>query len=454
MSGKSTDKCRLCLVETEITKTYELFKNNNGVSFKVEADQNDEFSNLKLYEKVEYCCGVRLHNKKHMPNRICGKCFNTVHMWFNFRQMCYNSQVFLTTQSQDVVDIDQELEDLQSIRTKLNKKSQEIIECIEEDNSTEIIYEDHSEDDGDANDNNGIVNDNIDDDYMDSHFAGNDQDIVDEVYDVYGDNVIKNENVDIGNLKLENVTEFLKDNGDLLEALTADDYDEAMDYLNAEDDDQLEEFIDHCATKNVAIRQLNAKALTKYKPKITKRLQKLNNTKEDKDQKKMIKLPKPSTFMCNICGNVYGKKPLFQHHMRMHSDVKPYQCELCDKSYRIMSDLKNHMYRHTGEKPFKCKYCDRHFMDRSSRHRHERIHTNSRPYKCTICTKSFSYSAILKNHMKLHSGEKDYVCSICNKSFTLAHQLKAHMQTISHKQKEAAFEASGYKILYETAVDI
>ncbi|KNC32603.1 Protein glass [Lucilia cuprina] len=443
MSTKSTDKCRLCLVETEIAKTYELFKNNGGISFKTEADQNDEFSNLKLYEKVEYCCGVRLHNKKHMPTRICGKCFNTVHMWFNFRQMCYNSQVFLTTQSQDVVDIDQELEDLKTIRTKLNQKPQDVIECLDAADNSEvgaIIYEE-IDNDGDDEGN-----------YLDSHFELDDDDLIDDEENVK--NVMvktepsKKYEIDVANLKLEN----MPDNGDLLEALTADDYNEALAYLNAEDDEELEEFIDHCATKNMTIRQLNAKALTKCKPKINKPKPK-TNVKEEKTQK-TIKLPKPSTFMCNICGNVYSKKPLFQHHMRMHSDVKPYQCELCDKSYRIMSDLRNHMYRHTGEKPFKCKYCDRHFMDRSSRHRHERIHTNSRPYKCNICTKSFSYSAILKNHLKLHSGEKDYICSICNKSFTLAHQLKAHMLTISHKQKEAAFEASGYKILYETAVDI
>lgn len=55
-------KCRLCLVETEINKTYELFKNNDEVMFKIEEEQNDEFSNLKLYEKVEYCCGVRVSN--------------------------------------------------------------------------------------------------------------------------------------------------------------------------------------------------------------------------------------------------------------------------------------------------------------------------------------------------------------------------------------------------------
>ena len=60
MSAKTMVKCRLCLVETEINKTYELFKNNDDVMFKIEDEHSDEFSNLKLYEKVEYCCGVRV----------------------------------------------------------------------------------------------------------------------------------------------------------------------------------------------------------------------------------------------------------------------------------------------------------------------------------------------------------------------------------------------------------
>lgn len=63
MSLKGTVKCRLCLVETEISKTYELFKNNNSVSFKIEPEHSDEFSNLKLYQKVEYCCGVKVNDQ-------------------------------------------------------------------------------------------------------------------------------------------------------------------------------------------------------------------------------------------------------------------------------------------------------------------------------------------------------------------------------------------------------
>ena len=99
MSSNVMVKCRLCLVETEEDKMYELFKCNEFEVFKTEADQKDEFSNLTLYEKVEYCCGVRvrefrascskieisnhilffyLHNKHKMPHILTLKCLSAI----------------------------------------------------------------------------------------------------------------------------------------------------------------------------------------------------------------------------------------------------------------------------------------------------------------------------------------------------------------------------------------
>lgn len=237
-----------------------------------------------------------------MPSQICGKCFNTIHMWFNFRQMCYNSQVFLTTQTQEVVDIDQELGDLQTVRTKFHKKTVDIDDCIETVNSDDVEIRSLGDE--------GLF---LDDNDCDS-YEGN----------VSKDHFRKEqrkEDNDVEKVKLESMEQYIKEKCDLIELLTAEDFEEAVSYINAEEDEDLEEFINHCATKNVAIRQLNAKAMLKYKPKVKR------STKEDKYQMKAAKLPKPSTYMCNICGNVYSKKPLFQHHMRMHSDVKPYECE-------------------------------------------------------------------------------------------------------------------------------
>lgn len=223
-------------------------------------------------------------------------------MWFNFRQMCFNSQVFLNTQYPDALGIHQELENMQSLRNKIKQSAgqekdhnefQELIDFEIQPNEEELI-ESHYDDD---------------DDYGDEDYVPDNNDNTGE-----GDY-----DSDTENAKIESMAEYYSDQGDLLKALTPEDYDEALAYLNADQDQDLEEFIEHCATKNVAIRQLKAKAMSRFKVKTIAK----PGTKEVKKEK----LPKPSTFMCNICGNVYSKKPLFQHHMRMHSDVKPYQCE-------------------------------------------------------------------------------------------------------------------------------
>ncbi|XP_075145546.1 uncharacterized protein LOC142220344 [Haematobia irritans] len=444
LKERNERKCRLCLVDTEIEKMHDLFSKTESPDMKNNDDsvpQGDEFTKLPLFAKVEYCCGVKLLPKPQMPTKICIKCLNIINMWSNFRQMCRNSQAFLASQMHVVLEEDvvaSNIKNLQKMRTELLKKTTEKQPQFKsvnkkQDKNAEIMTIQSSDSQVDID----YIVEEVDDDDDDGHFEVHNEPCSDDSGDASN---IETKNFDISKL----------DQSDISEILSADDYAEAFDYLNADNDDELEKVIEHCATKNVALQTLRRKAVaSNMKEKTSEQKPKKPPKSTRKIDCETKKLMKPSMFMCNICGNVYSKKPLFQYHMRMHSDVKPYQCEICSKSYRIMSDLRNHMYRHTGERPFKCKFCDRHFMDRSSRHRHERVHTNSRPYTCNVCNKSFTYSAILKNHMKLHTGEKDYICAVCNKSFTLAHQLKAHMLTLTHRQKEAAFEAEGYKVIFE-----
>ncbi|XP_073837446.1 uncharacterized protein [Musca autumnalis] len=450
MSNKS-NKCRLCLVDSDTDKMQDLFtKSTANINKANNDDMRDEFSQLPLFEKVEYCCGVKLLPKPHMPTKICTKCLNIINMWSNFRQMCRNSQAFLASQIHLSIEEDVvvgSIKNLQKMRNELLKKTEEqqskkeqkalVSHNIATDPENDIDYL-VEEVDEPLEHEDSMYNDDFDED--DEMYEDFDNDDEEHDPDFKPSNTMATTTKHHHEFDLSKLSQI-----DFSEIFSPDDFAEAFDYLNADNDEELERIIEHCATKNVALQTLRRKAI------ISRAKDQISTKKSPQYKKKNTseKLPKPSMFMCNICGNVYSKKPLFQYHMRMHSDVKPYQCEICNKSYRIMSDLRNHMYRHTGERPFKCKFCDRHFMDRSSRHRHERVHTNSRPYTCNVCNKSFTYSAILKNHMKLHTGEKDYICAVCNKSFTLAHQLKAHMLTLTHRQKEAAFEAQGYKVIFE-----
>lgn len=65
--------CRLCLMNTERHKRYELFvksevensdtQEGDGAAATSDSDtsqQQNAFSNMILFEKVEFCCGIRV----------------------------------------------------------------------------------------------------------------------------------------------------------------------------------------------------------------------------------------------------------------------------------------------------------------------------------------------------------------------------------------------------------
>lgn len=61
MSNKSNHKCRLCLVDCDSNKMQDLFtKAETNCRDPEDMRADDDFSQLPLVEKVEYCCGVKV----------------------------------------------------------------------------------------------------------------------------------------------------------------------------------------------------------------------------------------------------------------------------------------------------------------------------------------------------------------------------------------------------------
>lgn len=243
-------------------------------------------------------------------------------MWSNFRQMCRNSQAFLASQIHLSIEEDVvvgSIKNLQKMRNELLKKTEEQQHKREQQIASQHVNATDTQADIDyiveevdepVEDEDPVLNDDYDDMYDDDF--DNDDDTHDPDFKPSKNNANKYQ-FDLS--KLNQI--------DFSEIFSPDDFAEAYDYLNADNDDELEKVIEHCATKNVALQTLRRKAIiSRAKEQIAPK-----KHPQYKKKSKTEKLPKPSMFMCNICGNVYSKKPLFQYHMRMHSDVKPYQCE-------------------------------------------------------------------------------------------------------------------------------
>ncbi|BFF89771.1 zinc finger protein 771 [Drosophila madeirensis] len=400
-------KCRTCLGECEEDTMTSLF----------EVDELDGGSE-DLSDKFQLCCGIKVRSSPRLPGKVCCKCRDFVQMWFSFRQMVLNSQVYLETCSSDGEQTDEFKEAINS----------EFMDYMYQDLQENCVLESEYPDDS--------PQEEVED------ITAQYQEIFDGVNYVTDPGELVNDELETGaddqaneltpELLVVNVQPFEADETTIEAELVEESVMVKEDYCD--EDDFAESNTDFLSP--TPSPEPNPSTESKRRP---GRPRKPDN---ELKCKRKIKTPgqpatelksAPSKFMCNMCGNVYTKKSTFTSHMMTHVDYKPHQCEICDKAFRQMGELRAHIRRHTGERPYKCMYCERHFYDRSERVRHERVHTNTRPYECKECGKAFTHTAILKNHSLVHSGEKNYNCAVCSKSFTLMHQLKAHQQTIVHR---------------------
>ncbi|XP_043065224.1 zinc finger and SCAN domain-containing protein 31 [Drosophila ficusphila] len=138
---------------------------------------------------------------------------------------------------------------------------------------------------------------------------------------------------------------------------------------------------------------------------------------------------KLSTYICDVCGNIYPSQARLTEHIKIHSGVKPHECEICGRGFVQNQQLVRHMNTHTGNRPYKCNYCPAAFADRSTKTKHHRIHTKERPYECDVCSRTFTYSDNLKFHKMIHTGEKPHVCDLCGKGFVKAYKMRLHRVT-------------------------
>ncbi|XP_051811661.1 zinc finger protein 135-like isoform X1 [Acanthochromis polyacanthus] len=82
--------------------------------------------------------------------------------------------------------------------------------------------------------------------------------------------------------------------------------------------------------------------------------------------------------------------------------------------------------RRNGEKSFVCPVCGKIFGRKGNLETHLRTHTGERPFSCPLCNKTFTTKLIMKMHMSVHTGEKRFTCHTCGKKFNWHSQIKYH----------------------------
>lgn len=230
-----------------------------------------------------------------MPRKICGKCFSTIEVWLNFREMCLKSQIYLSSEN----NMNKfNVENINKLRSNI-MLDQMPIEKLEDEFDEHFDNVEHIECDFEINE-----------------YASD----LDYCMETVEEKVIEDEY--LKKCRKKDVDAFFAEHSDMLYTLTSDDLEEAIPFLTAENDSHLERYIEHCANRNPEIQELKRKA---FQP--TKGLTRTKRQNKSEQIKQEQRPKKPSQYMCNICGNVYSKRPLFLYHMRMHSEDRPYQCE-------------------------------------------------------------------------------------------------------------------------------
>ena len=167
--------------------------------------------------------------------------------------------------------------------------------------------------------------------------------------------------------------------------------------------------------------------------------------KSDTSKRQKASLPKTveTRLICEICGASISKTTGMKHHLRAHTDIRPYSCEVCTLTFKDTDSLRRHVKTHDPENVHLCDICGKIFSRREHLKNHKYLHTSSNPFTCQTCNKQFSRSDHLNRHLLLHTGEKKFSCTVCDRKFGKMYQLKEHMYTHG-KEKPLKCESCDY----------
>lgn len=151
-----------------------------------------------------------------------------------------------------------------------------------------------------------------------------------------------------------------------------------------------------------------------------------------KSRLKKHSLVHEDVIKCKTCRIAFAtEEELAEHKQLKHS--RQFVCEQCGQRFSVRSSLTTHMRaKHDAEDQLKCPYdtCGKTFGKRTLYEDHLNIHTNAKPYQCSKCQKTFASRYSQSEHFRICISGIKYACQICAREFSTKGGLHNHCSAV------------------------
>ncbi|KAK4874665.1 hypothetical protein RN001_014025 [Aquatica leii] len=300
MGEKSTNICRICLLEIVETEQHYFLNNDNKLML--------QFKLLKLLPKIDL---------NITTNPIaCNKCMITIEEIYEFKQLCIQTETTIRNSRQQGAikeelhddNIKVELSNLQMVSDKYLEINKEVPVCIEESSETEMYY------------------------CYNCNFNTNKKTIL------------------IKHLVLENV-KLQHNSGKPFKCNICDHACNTKSALKIHIRKHTSEkpfkcnICDYCSTTKWSLKRHMCKH-TGEKP-VKCNICDYGCTTKATLKVHLRKHTGEKRFKCNICDHCSTTKWDLKLHKRKHTGEKPFKCNICDYRCNQSVNLKRHMHKHT-----------------------------------------------------------------------------------------------------------
>lgn len=152
-------------------------------------------------------------------------------------------------------------------------------------------------------------------------------------------------------------------------------------------------------------------------------------------------------YVCDKCGKGFASGSKLRYHYTVHIETRDVICDICKKGFKSKFHLRIHMDTHLPadqkrtrkprdrKKTCVCPFCGKISNSISIHTTHMRVHTGEKRYECHVCFKRFNSKCSHTKHLLVHTGEKPHVCQYCQKAFRQKHHMDTHIRGVHTNEK-------------------